>query len=352
MQRVHFPARIVFSLLLLVNGVPALAADIGLTPPQIRQLEIETRHAKPATVEPIAVLPAVVVPPLGGRIAVAAPYAGTVVATTVLPGQSVRKGEPLATIASRELIEAQSRVKQAEADLQAAEAVARRYRALVNHQIGNTTRAEEAEAQAEKIRAMVSETKRLVALSNISINSDASYSLIAPSAGRVVETRVAPGGSLEAMAAAVIIDTSDELWVKAQIPAELIEKIKPGDRVQITDGPAGSVLSVGGSLDPVTRSATLFAALQSIPKLVAGQMVTVAIQRPAATGSLEVPSSAVVWMNGRTHVFVKVDTGFALRDVEVRGQTPDFATVEGNLKPDEQVAFTGLAQLEKLASGE
>jgi cobalt-zinc-cadmium efflux system membrane fusion protein len=354
MRQVHFPLRIILPLFLLVNGLSALAAgaDIPLTSPQIRELEIETSNAKPAYVEPVAFLPAVVVPPLGGRIAVAAPYAGTVIATTVLPGQFVQKGEPLATIASRDLIEAQSRVKQAEAELQAAEAVARRNRTLVNQHIGNPTRAEEAEAHVEKIRAMVSETKRLVGLSNIAVNSDASYSIMAPSAGRVVETRVVPGGSLEAMAAAVILDTTDELWIKAQVPAGLIAKIRPGDRVQVTDGPAGTVLSVGGSLDPITRSAILFAALQRSPKLVAGQMVTVAVQQPAENGSLEVPSTAVVWMNGRTVVFVKVSNGFAPREVQVRGRTADSATVQGNLKPDEKVAFTGLAQLEKLASGE
>ena len=47
---------------------------------------------------------------------------------------------------------------------------------------------------------------------------------------------------LEAMAAAVIIDTSDEIWVQAQLPASLVGRIAPGDKIAIAPSIEGGVI--------------------------------------------------------------------------------------------------------------
>ena len=265
---------------------PAVAAEIAVSQAQIDRLEIKLQEVRPATDEAIALLPATIIPPMNSRIAVPAPFAGTVVSVEVLPGEKVEKGRPLMTVASRELLETLSQLRQAEANLDAASAVADRYRALADKNIASPTRAAETEAQREGLRAVVEEHRRLVSLGNIKTNADGSYALVAQKAGRIVEANVAPGASIAAMAPAVVIDTSDELWVEAQLPASLMGKVRPGDSILLGNGIVGKVLSVGHTLDPKTRSATLIGSIPASAGFVMGQMVTLSIHREAAVGGL------------------------------------------------------------------
>ncbi len=345
---------VLLALLSLSMGWPqtASAAEIALTQAQLEHLEIKLQEVRPATDEAIAVLPATVIPPLNSRIAVPAPFAGTVVSVEVLPGEAVQEGKPLMTIASRELVETLSQLRQAEANLDAAVAVAERYRALADKTIGSPTRAAEAEAQRDRQRAVVEEHRRLVSLGNIKTNPDGSYTLVAQKTGRIVEASIGPGATIDAMAPAVILDTSEELWVEAQLPVSLVGKVRPGDSISLEGGAAGKVLSVGHTLDPKTRSAKLIGSIPTSAGYVVGQMITLSIHREAQVGALDVPPEAVVWVGGTTSVFVRTGGGFSVLPVKVRGKTLQAATIEADLAPGQKVAVSGLAQLENMIGSE
>jgi len=342
----------VLAFIVLLEPGPAAAKDVSITSEQVRRLNIKLEPVRSASTETVAVLPGTVVPPLNSRLVAAAPFAGTVTQMHVLPGQHIGKGVPMITVSSRELLEAQSQLAQSEAELQTAEAIARRRRALADKNFQNPTLADEAEAQVAKVRAVLEQHKRATALNGIIAREDGQYTIPAPSDGTVAETRVVPGDKIEAMAATVTIDTSDELWIEIQTPADIIARVKPGDVVQITDGPEGRVVSVGGSLDRITRSAVMFASIPADSRLRPGQMVTVSILRPTVTGALNVPSSAVVKIGNRSAVFVRNELGFTLVAVELRGSSPNYATILGPVTSKAQVATSGLPQLERLLAGE
>jgi RND family efflux transporter MFP subunit len=331
---------------------PAPARDLAVSPTQIERMAIDIKPATSTTEQVVALLPGVVVPALNARIVAAAPFGGTVTRVHVLPGQRVSKGQDLAVVSSRELLEAASNLAQAEAELQAAEAVARRRRDLVQKNIQSPTMAEEAEAQVAKIAAVIEQHRRTLVLGGISSTSAGHYTIKAPEAGRVVEASVMPGDKIETMAPAVTIDTSDELWIEAQLPAHLVSLITPGDRIKVVDGPEGIVVSVGGSLDKLTRSAKLIASVPAESGLLPGQMVTLSIIQKAVTGARSVPASAVARINGVEGVFVRNETGFTLVPVEVAGRSPSAATVLGNLPEGAAVAASGLPQLEQMLGAE
>ncbi|MFN3624956.1 MAG: efflux RND transporter periplasmic adaptor subunit [Hyphomicrobium sp.] len=334
-------------------GIPAAyGADIAVSQDQIDRLEIRLEQVRPATEEAIALLPGTVIPPMNSRIAVPAPFAGTVVSVDVLPGETVEPGRTLMTIASRELVETLSQLRQAEANLAAAKAVAERYKGLAEKNIASPTRAAETEAQRAGLQAVVEEHRRLVSLGNIKTNPDGSYALIAQSAGRVVEANVAPGASIVAMAPAVVIDTSDQLWVEAQLPASLIGKVRAGDTIRLENGTTGKVLSVSHAIDPKTRSGLLTGTIPAHSGFVPGQMVTLGIHRQAALSGLDVPAEAVVWLQGSPNVFVRTETGFKVQPVSLKGKTLHSATIEGPLSAGQKVAVSGLAQLENMIGGE
>jgi membrane fusion protein, heavy metal efflux system len=331
---------------------PLAAKELQVTPEQIKQLDIRLTEARQATQSIVATLPATIVPPANSRIAVTAPFAGTVLQLHGLPGQEVHKGEPLVVLASRDLSEAIVRLKQAEAELQAAEAIAQRQRQLFKKNLVSSGKLGSAEAQVNKVRALVGESQRLLKIGDIKINPDGSYALTAPRDGRIVEMRATPGSALQAMDAAVVIDTSRELWLQAQLPAHMVGKVLVGDQIDLPDGEAGKVISVGITLDPVTRSTTLLAEIPLSAKHIAGQTTTITVVKPATAKEVEISAEAITWIGGAPYVFVRTKTGFLPLPISIKGRTADVATIEANLKPGQQVAVNGLAQLEKMMSGE
>ena len=325
---------------------------VTLTAEQVRRLDIKVEPVRPAKVEGLAVLPGTVIPPLNSRIVATAPFAGTVTQVHVLPGQRVSKGDPVATISSRELLDVQSQLSQAEAELQMADAIARRKRLLVDKKFQNPVVAEEAEAQVNKIKAVIEQHKRTLSLNAIVPGQNGEYSIPAAQDGTVVEVNAMPGDTVAAMGAVVTVDTSNKLWVEVQVPASVVELIKPGSAIQIVGGPKGHVVSVGTSLQRMTRSALLYAAIPASSGLLVGQLVTVQLQRPAVPGAVSVPANAVARIAGQSAVFVRNDSGFTIKTVELRGQSADAATIVGDLPPDAQVAASGLPQLEQMLQGE
>lgn len=328
------------------------AQTLTLSRDQVERMEIKLAEVKRADTEAVAVLPGTIVPALNARLVAAASFAGTVIRVLVLPGQTVAKGTPLAVIESRDLLDALSQLKQAEAELQIAEAVAARKRDLANKGIASALVADEAEAQVIKIGAVLEQHKRTLSLGGVRVGEGGQYTIVAPESGVVIDTQAMPGATLAAMAPAITIATRPEVWVEAQVPAELVTRIRPGDAVQVMDGPQGAVISISGSLDRTTRSALMLASIPVGSGLLPGQMVTLSLLRPTETGGLDVPAAAVAWI-GKSHVmFVRSDAGFTLTPVTVRGKSPLGATVAGDVRPGQEVAANGLPQLEAMLSGE
>jgi len=340
------------SLVLIGCYSAADAATVTLSETQVAQMEIKLAEVKEAEIEAVALLPGTVVPALDARVVAAASFAGTAIQVLVLPGQTVAKGAPLAVIESRDLLDALSQLKQAEAELQVAEAVARRKRDLADKSIASPVLADEAEAQVIKIRAVLEQHRRTLSLGGVSVGEGGRYTITAPESGVVIETQAMPGASLEAMAPAVTIAARAEVWVEVQVPAGLVARIRPGDVIQVLDGPRGTVVSISGSLDRMTRSAVMYASVPSDAGLLPGQMVTLSVMRPTETGGLSVPAAAVAWVGNTPAVFVKSDSGFELTPVTLRGTSPVAATVAGNVLPGQEVAASGLPQLEAMIGGE
>ncbi len=330
----------------------ARASDIVISDTQVAQLDIAVTRVKPATTEAVAVLPGTVVPASNARISAAAPFAGTVLKVDALPGQVVRKGDPLITVLSRDLVEAHGNLAQQEAELQRVAAVAGWKRDLANKKILSMAIADEAEATLRKTEAAISAQKRAFSIGDITMGEAGRYTIVAPADGKIVIATVQPGSHVEAMAAAVTVSTSDDLWIEAQLPADLVQQVRPGDTVQISETQQGTVLSVGGTLDAMTRSATLLAVVPAGSPLIAGQLVSITLNKRAETGSYEVPAAAVAWINNAHAVFARNRDGFALTPIVLKGKSRASATVTGALEPDQEIAASGLPQLEALLQGE
>ncbi|MFN4177996.1 efflux RND transporter periplasmic adaptor subunit [Phenylobacterium sp.] len=338
---------LLLSLPQIAAGAPA-PVTVPVTAAQARSMGLRTAAATPATEAALATLPGVATPPLNGRVIVSAPFAGTVVQVHVLEGQQVTAGQRLATVFSQDALRLSSDLIAAQAEARAADAAARRARTLADEGVIAGARAEEAQARAARARAMAAQNGRLLASAGGAGGRAGEYTLRAPIAGHVSQLALQPGGGLEAMAPAAVIDRDDRLWVEARLPAALIGRVKVGAGV-VAAGVRGRVVAAGTAIEPRTRSAMLRAELPAGTSLPPGRAVSITVMGPAPAGAVAVPRTSLTRIDGKDALFVRTATGYRTQAVAVHGLSRDTAVVTG-IAPGAVVASAGVSQL-KTAAG-
>lgn len=315
---------------------------------QAAQLGIRLAPAEVASEALLATIPAVIQPAANARVAVAATFPGVVVRTLVVEGDSVRQGQPLAVIASRDVLSIGADLARANARRGVAEANAARLRQLSREGIIAGARADEAEALAAEARADVSEKARMLRMAN-GDGASGTYTLTSPIAGRITTAAIQAGDPVDGTTAPYVIDAVDRYEVDGQLPERLVGMVRPGMEVRMVPGIAGRVTAVGVTIDPQTRSARLKAQIPAGPGIVAGKAASLSVYGPAPDGAVSVPSAAVTMVNGKTLVFVAVRSGYAMREVTGGGDDGNRAVLLAGVKPGEQVVVAGTSALKALA---
>lgn len=326
---------------------PAANGVLAVTAGKARDLGIALAPARVATLAPLAELPATIAPPPNARVAVPATLPGVVMRTMVVEGDPVRQGQPLAVVASREVLTLGADLSRAGARLGVAQSSAARLSQLSREGIIAGARADEARAVAAEARADVSEKSRILRMVG-GHGGSGTYTLTAPIAGRVSKADIQVGAPVDGTTAPYVIDAVGRYEVTAQVPERLIGAIRPGMTVMLGDL-SGTVTAAGSVIDPMTRSATLKASLPAGPGVVAGRASSLAVLGPAPTGSVMVPSAAIASLNGRDVVFVAVQGGFSARLVSLGVARGGQTLVLSGLKPGERVVVSGTSALKALA---
>lgn len=323
----------------------ASARVMDVTQAQVARLGIRTVPVRPAETQSTVSVLGRVMPAPDSRIPVSAPFAGAVERLLKLEGARVKKGDALAVIVSPDMQFAEAKLKGLEARHQSAKAAAKRARMLVDEGIAPASRAEEADAEAASMAADLAASRR--ALSQAAATGSGSYNLLAPVDGRISAISVSAGEQVAAMQPALSIDTKEEMWIEGQLPADAIGRVASGDSVMVDElpGATGTVMAAGTSIDPRNRSAMVRVRLNSAPGLVSGQTVRLTIQRRAEAGSFNVPRAAVVELKSGPAIFVARPKGFEPVAVKLLSRGPSDATVRGELKPQDAVAVSGVAEL-------
>lgn len=332
----------------------ARVAPGALTAQQMQRLGIRTASADAAVDVPLGTVPAVVSLPPEAQVAVTAPFDGAILRVFVIQGQAVAQGQPLAIIKSREPLQYGAELARAQARLGLAQASAARTRQLVNEGIVAGARGDEVEAQIRVAETDVAENARILRQAGASAGGE--VTLRAPIAGRVATMAAQVGGPVMATSAPFVIENSNAFTLDLQLSERLAGQVRTGMRVTVSsaglaEGASGSILSVGGSLDPATRSVMAKARLEGTPALVAGKSVMVVIQGAGGATGTSVPSAAVTKIDGKDHVLVRSGNRFAPRGVTVAGISGDRTVLSAGLKPGEQVAISGLSELKMLLAG-
>ncbi|HEY9091360.1 efflux RND transporter periplasmic adaptor subunit [Parasphingorhabdus sp.] len=335
------------------TGVVTAAKPGAISAAQIKKLGIRIVAAQAADAIPLGTVPAMVSLPPEARVAVAAPFDGTIVRLFVVEGQAVARGAALASVKAREPVQIGADLARARAQLDLAQANARRLNQLAREGIIAGARADEANAALHAAQINVSEYQRI--LSQAGAGGSGQMTLRAPIGGRVSGINVQTGGPVDTMTAPFLIENTSSYMLDIQLPERLAKKVIPGMTVELqlpgtsaAGEPvpvSGTIISVSPSLDPMTRSVMAKARIGAAPGIVAGKSLLVTINGDGSEAGVSVPAMSVTRIGDKDYVFVISDNHVAKREVTLVAQSGDSAILSAGLKAGEKVAASGIAEL-------
>ncbi|HEY4107048.1 MAG TPA: efflux RND transporter periplasmic adaptor subunit [Polyangiaceae bacterium] len=330
-------------------GMTVSSGGIALTPdaPQWQVIELESAKAITSTwTDPI---PAFVKVDESKAARIGVPLAGRVTQVNVELGQLVTKGMPLFAVASPDLAALNVEQSKAKVDVEAAQGVLDRTKAIVDARALPEKEAVAAAQQLKQSELSLNVAQSKLSSLDVTTRSENEFVVHAPRAGRVVEKNVLPGQELQpgADAALMLIADLSTVWVLADLFESDSDGVLPGvpARVTITSLPGvvidGKVDMVSAVVDPDRHTVPVRVVLDnSDGRLKPNTYAKMQFQANTPPGSVEVAASALISDGSKQYAYVKNAQGrFVKRDV-----------VAGAVRDGRVVVFKGIAPGETVVS--
>jgi membrane fusion protein, heavy metal efflux system len=341
------------------GGGKAAGGFITMSPQQIAAAGIELTQpiigGGSGTIQAAALVES---DPDGTRV-VAVPIEGRIVALTRNLGDTVRRGDVLAVIESREAASLQAEVERARSRLKLARATLNRDLALYKRGFRARSALDISQAAYEQAQTDLRMASQQVAASGLRGGNLNRIVITAPIAGRVIARSAILGQVFMTDAPDTelfrIADTN-RLSVTFSLSAADAARVIRGSVVQVTAPQRRSIATihfVSPALDPKTRLVPVIARLDNRSgQWRVGEPVSVAVEVAGGVGStIRVPTTAVQTVKGRNVVFVRTGAGFRAVPVTLGGQEGGTTVVTAGLTGGERIASTNSyilkAELEK-----
>jgi membrane fusion protein, heavy metal efflux system len=323
-------------------------ADKDAVTPSARQIAdagIEVARPTVGGVAGAIELPALVQGDPQGVQVVSATIGGRLVALTRNLGQSVRQGDPIAVIESREAASLKAEVEAARARAALAQSNLRREQRLF---------AERVSPEQDLVAARTAATEANIALRLAQQQLGATgggggalnrIAMRSPISGQVIARPAVLGQTVDANAELYRVANLSRVTIAASVSPADAGRIRPGIRVEVTAAgrrQEGRVSFVSPALDESTRLVQVIATLDNGGGTWrVGEPVTASFMLPA-TGdrSIAVPSTAVQSVENRTVVFVRTSNGFRAVPVMAGRRNGDQVIISSGLTGQERIATT------------
>ena len=270
---------------------------------------------------------------------------GQITARLVKLGDHVKKGQPMVTLSSAPMAEAQAKAIVAS---QAWQRIKKLGTQVVSEQALIESRINFQQTQAKLLAyGMTGEQVAKQLKGSGASAADGSFTLLSPQDGTVIHDDFIVGKMIEAGDLLFEITDESTLWVEARVNPELISGLVIGSPGRVRFGSkwiTGKVIQAHHDLDEKTR--TLGIRLE-IPNpndhLHPGQFVTARFQvGESGEAALTLPVEAVLRSpDGDWQVFIEENPGeFEPKEIEIVRQLPELIVIEG-LEPGTRVATKG-----------
>jgi len=302
----------------------------------IKEQEIRSHLTAPAVVEAEPSKLAKITPPVAGKV----------VRLFVKFGDSVRRGQPLLSMDSPDLVQAQSDYLRAKSALAQAERTLSRQQDLAAHGIGAKREVEQAQTDRDVAMAELERAETRLKLLKVDTSRIGEpLSVRSPIDGRVIDLAVTPG-EFKNDPNAILMTVADleTIWVTANVQEKDIRRVHKGDDAtsQFAAYPGekftGKVLIVSDLLDPETHAIKVRVAFRNDEgRLKPGMFATVTFASTAEP-EVVVPSAALVLIGDKNYVFVEsVPWTFERRAVEPSEAQSGVTVIKSGLKAGEKV---------------
>lgn len=274
---------------------------------------------------------------------------GVVEAVAVNLGQTVKKGQLLAVIASQQISDQRSEQAAAQRRLALARTTYEREKKLWQDKISAEQDFLQARQALQEAEIAVSNARQKISVLSGSVVATGGnrYELRAPFDGVVVEKHLTPGEVVDETTAAFTLSDLSRVWVTFGVSPKDLNKVQVGKAVTVSAPElnaevVGSVAYVGSLLGEQTRTATVRVTLENPQgSWRPGLFVTALVATDSREAQVAVPETAIQTVEDKPTVFVRTDDGFEARAVELGSRAAGHVEITQGLEPGAQVASAG-----------
>ncbi len=284
--------------------------EIILTAQQIVEQGLKVDLASTGRVEKVSILPGKLVVNTDQQAHVSPNFSGHVEQVKVALGQNVKQGQTLAVLTVPELIDQQSSLRIAQANLDLARQDYQREQTLWSQGISakqDYQRAENAYRQAQI--SVQSAQARLRAL-GADGNQNGHFSIKAPISGVISQKDIVVGENVQLADQLFVIEQLKDLWLEFNVPNQFSNQIQAGQKIQFkvngsNENYSAIVQSLTSQADTQTGRLVVRAKLDGeAAELRPNVMVNVLISEPTAKSALRVKKTALQTIEGADTIFI------------------------------------------------
>ncbi len=246
-------------------------------------------------------------------------YSGVIKSLLVQPGNTVRKGQTIATIANPEFIQAQSQYLSVNAKISLAELEVKRQKELNAGNAGALKNLQSAETELRTLRTAKSTLQQQIQLMGINPSTLSNgklisvLSVVSPINGVVSNVMIKMGSYVDLSTTVAEIVDNSQLHLDLFVYEKDLPKLKNNQTIHftVTNNPGkeydAQVYSLGSSFEGESKAITVHAMVKGDKTgLIDGMNVTAAISLDKAIVPA-VPNDAIVTVTGQDYIFVLVD---------------------------------------------
>ena len=274
-------------------------------------------------------------------VAVLARVAGVVVSINKPLGSSVKQGEVLAVLESRELATLRANLQNAQQRLTLAEEHFHHQNTLLQQNMIAEHEYVSAKTQLAEANIAINEARTLLKALGAEATGGTRLIIRAPMSGVVVENKLAIGQAVNVDDLLARVADLSTLIAVVNVPETHINALRVGMNAQITAQQGqtvtqGKVSYLGAVLGEDTRSAPAFISLNNqSQQWRAGQLVQVEIAKNAVTVPMAIREDALQTFRDWQVVFVRVGEQFEVRPLELGRRSNGYIEVLSGLQPNQ-----------------
>ncbi len=276
-------------------------------------------------------------------------YSGVIRSLLVQPGNTVKKGQVIATVANPEFVQVQSDYLNVSAKIGLAELEVTRQKELNEGNAGALKNLQSAETELKTLRTAKSTYEQQIRLMGINPGNLSNGKLISvlsittPISGVVSDVKVQMGSYIDVSTAVAEIVDNSQLHLDLFVYEKDLPKLKNNQLIHftLTNNPGkeydAQIFSLGSSFEGESKAVSVHARVQGEKTgLIDGMNITAVISLEKATAPA-VPSDAVVTIAGLDYIFML--TGKHTEDEHQEAGKDNIKQKEDNHKEEAGMTF-------------